>query len=167
AGLLLRGAALVALLYAGTLVVGAAAGHDDPWRPLGRLGATAAPAASAPAFLRVRNTDELDAALKAAAARGDRVLLEFYAEWCVSCKTMERRVFTQPAVQARLASLTLLKADITANSAADRALLTRYTLFGPPALLFFDAAGQEITAARLTGETDAASLLAHLDRHGL
>lgn len=166
AGLLLRAGGLVALFYAGSLVLGAATGADDPLRPLSR-NSTAVAESKATSFQRVRNSAELDAAVAAAAARGERVMLEFYADWCVSCKVMERRVFRDPAVAARLGRLTLLQADITANTADDRALLGRFTLFGPPAMLFFGTDGREIVAARLMGETDVAGFIAHLDRHGL
>ena len=156
----------MALFYAGSLVLGAATGADDPLRPLSR-NSTAVAESKATSFQRVRNSAELDAAVAAAAARGERVMLEFYADWCVSCKVMERRVFRDPAVAARLGRLTLLQADITANTVDDRALLGRFTLFGPPAMLFFGTDGREIVAARLMGETDVAGFIAHLDRHGL
>ena len=98
-----------------------------------------------PRFQRVRSVDELDAALRTA---GRPVMLDFYADWCVSCKEMERFTFTDPAVQKKLAGALLLKADVTANNADDRALLKRFSLFGPPGTIFFDAAGKEIRAAR-------------------
>ena len=86
----------------------------------------------------MRSVAELDAALRSA---GRPVMLDFYADWCVSCKEMERFTFTDPAVQRRLAGALLLKADVTANNADDRELLRRFRLFGPPGMIFFDAAG--------------------------
>ena len=103
---------------------------------------TARPACRA--FTPVRSVAELDAALRAA---GRPVMLDFYADWCVSCKEMERFTFTDAAVQQQLAGALLLKADVTANNADDRELLRRFRLFGPPGTIFFDAAGSEIGAA--------------------
>ena len=109
------------------------------------------------AFAPVRSVAELDAALRSA---GRPVMLDFYADWCVSCKEMERFTFSDPAVQKKLAGALLLKADVTHNSAADRALLKRFQLFGPPGTIFFDAQGREIAAARagrLPGQPRASS----------
>ena len=78
-------------------------------------------------------------------------MLDFYADWCVSCKEMERFTFADPAVQRRLAGALLLRADVTANNAEDRELLRRFRLFGPPGMIFFDAEGREIGAARTVG----------------
>ena len=117
-----------------------------------------------PRFATVRNVDELDAALRAS----DRpVMLDFYADWCVSCKEMERFTFSDPAVQRRLAGALLLRADVTANSVEDRELLRRFRLFGPPGMIFFDAAGREIGAARTVGFQKASLFLATLKTAGL
>jgi thiol:disulfide interchange protein DsbD len=83
-------------------------------------------------------------------------MLDFYADWCVSCKEMERFTFADPAVQARLAGYTLLQADVTANTDDDKALLARFGLFGPPGIIFFNAQGQENKAVRIVGFQDAA-----------
>lgn len=138
------GAAFVAL---GTVqLVGAATGGRDAWSPLAHLrGETHAKTA----FTRVRSVAELDAAL--AQAGGRRVLLDFYADWCVSCIEMEKLTFTDPAVKAELDRMLLLQADVTANNADDKALLKRFGLFGPPGILFFDPQGKEIPDARVIG----------------
>jgi len=78
-------------------------------------------------------------------------MLDFYADWCVSCKELEHVTFGDPAVIRQLASLTLLKADVTANSEEDRLLMKRFGVFGPPALVFFDATGSEIPGSRVIG----------------
>jgi thiol:disulfide interchange protein DsbD len=95
------------------------------------------------------------------------VVLDFYADWCVSCKEMERFVFTDPAVQRRLSGALLLRADVTANSAEDRALLRRFHLFGPPTTIFFDAKGSEIEPARLIGYQNTERFLETLGSAGL
>ena len=93
------------------------------------------------AFEKVKDVAELDARLAAAKADGRPVMLDFYADWCVSCKEMERFTFSDSKVQARLKEVVLLKADVTANSEADKALLKRFNLFGPPGLVFWNSAG--------------------------
>lgn len=162
-----HGVALV-LGVAGVLQwVGAASGGTDPLQPLARwASAHAGGGASAPAlaFRTVRNVAELDAAL-ATAARP--VMLDFYADWCVSCKEMERYTFADPQVRARLAGALLLKADVTANNDEDRALLRRFGLFGPPGTLFFDGQGREIAPARVIGYQDAPRFLKTLSISGL
>jgi thiol:disulfide interchange protein DsbD len=117
-----------------------------------------------PSFQRVKSVDELDAALRTA---GRPVMLDFYADWCVSCKEMERFTFTDPAVQKKLAGALLLKADVTANNADDRALLKRFSLFGPPGTIFFDAAGKEIRPARVIGYENSRSFVETLGKAGL
>ena len=96
----------------------------------------------------MRSVEELDAILSQA---GRPVLLDFYADWCVSCKEMERFTFSHPEIALRLSQAVLLKADVTANSEQDKALLRRFNLFGPPGSIFFDADGHEISQARVIG----------------
>ena len=98
---------------------------------------------------------------------GKPVMLDFYADWCVSCKEMERFTFVDPVVQAKMRGALLLKADVTANNADDRALLKRFQLFGPPGTIFFDAAGQEIVAARIAGFQASEQFLQTLQTAGL
>jgi thiol:disulfide interchange protein DsbD len=147
-----RGVALVLAVLGVTQVVGALSGGDNPLQPLRHLarGAAAAATAAAPGteFHRVRSVAELDRAL---ASAGRPVLLDFYADWCVSCKEMEHVTFSDPLVRARMGQALLLQADVTANSADDKALLRRFGLFGPPGILFFDTAGRERGDARVIG----------------
>ena len=156
-------------------IVGAAAGSSDAFQPLLRFaqktsttgadvaGAQAA-GAEAPHFQRVRDVTELDAAVRSA---GRPVMLDFYADWCVSCKEMERFTFNDPRVRARLDKALLLQVDVTRNSAADRELLKRYNLFGPPGILFFDAQGRELASQRVIGHQDPAHFLDSLSSAGL
>jgi thiol:disulfide interchange protein DsbD len=91
-------------------------------------------------------------------------MLDFYADWCVSCKELERFTFADPQVAAAMGKFTLLKADVTANSEADKELLKRFNLFGPPGILFFDKQGQELAALRVVGFVPADKFLSTLDR---
>ena len=119
------------------------------------LPAFKAPSADGPRFAPVATTAALDAAL----AGGHPVLLDFYADWCVACREMEAKTFSVPAVRAQLAGVRLLRADVTAAGPAERALLKRFGLFGPPAVLLFDGRGHEILDARVIGFQDAPAFL--------
>jgi thiol:disulfide interchange protein DsbD len=145
-------------------LVGAASGARDPLQPLAHIAGGESTAVAPLPFRTIRSVAELDAAL--ASAKGP-VMLDFYADWCVSCKEMERFTFSEPSIHGRLAQATLLKADVTANTADDRALLRRFTLFGPPATLFFDPVGRELRDLRLVGFQDAARFARTLDQAGL
>ncbi len=138
-------------------LIGALSGARDLLRPLGNLGRAEAQAPATLQFSRVMDVAELDRRL--AGARGQKVMLDFYADWCVSCKEMERFTFADAAVQAKLKPVLLLQADVTANSEADQALLKRFGLYGPPGILFFDAQGREMSDFRVIGYQDAAHFL--------
>jgi thiol:disulfide interchange protein DsbD len=159
-----KGIGVIALVAGVALVIGALSGSRDPLQPLGgfRLAAAegGAPAAEV-RFERVRSVDELDARLKTASAP---VMLDFYADWCVSCKEMERFTFADPEVRARLGDMVLLQADVTANNAHDKALLKRFRLFGPPGIIFFDAQGREIPGLRVIGYQSADRFVRTLDQ---
>jgi thiol:disulfide interchange protein DsbD len=144
-------------------LVGAASGGTDPLQPLAHLRPTES-ATLSPSFTVVRNVAELDAKLR---APGRPVMLDFYADWCVSCKEMERFTFVDPAVQKKMSGALLLKVDVTANSADDRELLKRFKLFGPPGTIFFDAEGREIDAARIAGFQNSEQFLKTLQVAGL
>ncbi|HEM7886842.1 TPA: protein-disulfide reductase DsbD [Burkholderia cenocepacia] len=165
-----RGVGAALAIWAATLLVGLAAGSTDPVKPLAVLaartvasgGAATAGAAAVqdgPAFASVRSSGELDALLKTS---GQPVMLDFYADWCVSCKEMGHLTFTDARVQARLAKLHLVRADVTANNPDDQALLKRFNLFGPPGIIFFDRNGNEI--GRVVGYQAADTFLRSLDR---
>jgi thiol:disulfide interchange protein DsbD len=162
--------ALAAVLgLAGALqLIGAAAGGTDPLQPLAPFAARgAAPAVAALPFAPVHSVAELDAALDAARQANRPVMLDFYADWCVSCKEMERFTFSEPTVRNKLAGAQLLKADVTKNSADDRELLKRFGLFGPPGTIFFDTQGHELAALRVIGYQNTARFLETLKGAGL
>jgi thiol:disulfide interchange protein DsbD len=160
-----RALGVAALAFGVMQLVGAASGGRDALRPLAHLGSNAAAASAAPRFQRVRSVAELDSALASAAGR--TVMLDFYADWCVSCKEMERFTFSHGDVAARLDKALLLKADVTANTEQERALLRRFKLFGPPGTLFFDTQGRELADARVVGFQAAARFQRTLDSAGL
>jgi thiol:disulfide interchange protein DsbD len=140
----------VAALILGALqIVGAASGGSDPLRPLSNLtGGAGNSGADGMRFRPVRTSAELDGLLRSA----DRpVMLDFYADWCVSCKEMERFTFSDATVAKKMSGALLLKADVTANTVDDRELLKRFHLFGPPGTIFFDAQGREINGLRVVG----------------
>lgn len=144
-----KGVGVIALAAGVALVIGVLAGSRDPLQPLAGFRADAERArAPAARFERVASVAELDARLKTTRRP---VMLDFYADWCVSCKEMEAFTFSDPKVQAALAGMTLLQVDVTANSLADRDLLKRFRLFGPPGIVFFDASGREIPGLRVIG----------------
>ncbi len=163
-----RAAGLAALTLGVMQLAGAVSGGRDPLQPLSHWVRPAAaadvPAATGLRFESVRSVQELEQRLQSA---GRPVMLDFYADWCVSCKEMERFTFSDPAVQRRLAGALLLKADVTANSEADRALLKRFQLFGPPGTIFFDAQGREVAQARVVGFLPARDFENSLKKAGL
>jgi thiol:disulfide interchange protein DsbD len=141
-----------------TQLVGLASGARDPLAPLARF--TGGAPVPQLAFTRVKTVEQLDAALRATG--GKTAMLDFYADWCVSCKEMEKLTFVDPLVKARLANTVLLQVDVTANDAADRAMLKRFGLFGPPGIILFDRGGKEIPDGRVIGYQDSAKFLGSL-----
>ncbi|MEX3583037.1 MAG: protein-disulfide reductase DsbD [Burkholderia sp.] len=146
-------------IWAAVLLVGLAAGSTDPLHPLSVFAGRGA--AAGPAFASVCSSAELDRVIKTA---GRPVMLDFYADWCVSCKEMEHLTFTDPRVQARLGQRYLVRADVTANNADDQALLKRFGLFGPPGIIVFGTDGREL--GRIIGYQAADRFLRSLDRAG-
>jgi thiol:disulfide interchange protein DsbD len=138
-------------------LVGVATGGRDALVPLAHVTGNSAKHVE---FVRVKSIAELEAALTQ--AKGKTVLLDFYADWCVSCKEMEKLTFSDPRIQAQFANMVLLQADVTANNADDKALLKRFRLFGPPGIVFFDKQGREIPGGRVIGYQDADKFLRSL-----
>jgi thiol:disulfide interchange protein DsbD len=150
-------------LWGSLLVVGAAGGSDDPYQPLqvysvSRDGTGASPVGH-DAFTTIKEPAALQRELDAARAQGQWVLLDYYADWCVSCKIMEKQVFGKPQVLQALSDVRLLRLDVTADNAASRELLGRYKVPGPPSLLWIGTDGIERRSQRITGEVDADTFL--------
>lgn len=154
-----KGVGVIALVSGIALLVGAASGGRDILRPLSGLGVGAG-APSHTQFVRIGSLAELDAAV---AGAGRPVMLDFYADWCVSCKEMERFTFSDEGVRQKLGGMLLLQADVTANNANDKALLSHFGLFGPPGIIFFDRQGKELKETRVIGFQSADRFAAVLE----
>lgn len=167
---LAKGLGVLLFLAGAVEFVGVATGGRDVLQPLAHLASTStrgsdgvARPAEGPRFEAVKGTAELE---RRVASAGKPVMLDFYADWCVSCKEMERDTYTDARVAARMESFLLLKADVTANDADDRALLKRFNLYGPPGIVFFDRDGRMIDGAAVIGYQDADRFLDSLARAG-
>jgi thioredoxin:protein disulfide reductase len=159
----LRAPGLIAVVYGILLLIGVASGGSDPLQPLASLrgggpgAGTVAPggeggrAESELEFETIKSVEDLQARVAAASAAGKSVMLDFYADWCVSCKEMEKYTFTDPAVQAALGNTVLLRADVTKNDEIDQALMKHFGIFGPPTIAFYDAKGTEQRNFRVVG----------------
>jgi thioredoxin:protein disulfide reductase len=154
-----KGIGIILLVLGIALLIGAVSGAKSPLQPLAglRLASATHNEASLP-FMRIKNTAELDAHIDA--AKGKIVMLDFYADWCISCKEMEQFTFSDPDVQKSLKNVVMLQADVTDNTAEDLALLKRFNLFGPPGIIFFNRSGQEIKPSKVVGYEDATKFLA-------
>lgn len=156
-----KGIAIIMLVLGITLLIGAMSGAKSPLQPLAGLrGVVAEAQVSHLPFQPVKTVAELEEKIQASA--GKLVMLDFYADWCVTCKELELFTFSDPRVQARLRGAVLLQADVTQNSADDTALLKRFNLFGPPGIIFFDANGEEIPQMRVIGFQNADKFLQNL-----
>ncbi|UAW99154.1 protein-disulfide reductase DsbD [Halopseudomonas nanhaiensis] len=157
--------ALLAAFYSLAALAGALAGGHDPLRPLQPFadGGTPSAAVGSEFFTTVESRSELEQELARAEQAGRPAVLELYADWCISCKIIERRVLGDPQVQARLQDVARIRLDLTDNTADQRAWLTDNQLFGPPVFLFYADDGSEVPALRLPGEIDSADMLSRLD----
>jgi thiol:disulfide interchange protein DsbD len=167
---LAKGIGMLACLYGALLLIGATLGGEDPLRPIpervlatgpvgsGALGSTAPKLE----FRKIQSVAGLDAALAEARAAGRPVMLDFSADWCVSCKEMEARTFPDSSVISALKPFLLLRADVTDNTDDDQALLKRFHSFGPPTIAFFDAHGAERENFKLVGFVPPQEFSAHV-----
>ena len=165
-----KGFGIVALVYGLAMFLGVLAGGSNPLKPLEALTAARGPdrgggVSDAHAlFRRIETSAGLDREIAAAAAAGKSVLLDFYADWCVSCKEMEAFTFPAPEVRAALRDTVMLQADVTANDAQDKALLDRFGVFGPPTIIFFGTDGQQRHGYEVVGYMKARDFAAHVNQ---
>jgi len=161
-----KGFGLIAVFYGAVMLLGSMAGGVDPLRPLAALnsGGGTAVRQHEIEFARIKSVGDLDRALADASARGQTAMLDFYADWCVSCKEMEKYTFSDEAVQAALADSLLLQADVTANDEQDQALLQRFGVFGPPTIVFFGPNGERREGYEVVGYMKAEDFANHVQK---
>lgn len=158
----------IVLLMIGLLeLVGAASGGNNALEPLEQFHAASKSSDGTGEkenlnFIRIRSVAELDRALQSAKKP---VMLDFYADWCVACKEMDRFTFHDKKVMEQLNGLTLLQVDVSGNTEDDRVLMKRFGLFGPPGIIFFDTDGKEIPESRIVGILDASAFVDHLAKY--
>ncbi len=169
---LAKGFGIVLMLYGASLLIGAFAGGGNLLKPLSGIATNGDKTSNGTVeasdelhFQRVKTTAELDALIADAASNNQSVMLDFYADWCISCKEMEAFTFSDRNVQARLSNTVVLQADVTANDADDKAMLKRFGLFGPPGIIFYTPDGSEIREARVVGFMAADKFSNHIDTH--
>lgn len=166
-----KGLGLVLLVYGVILMLGAATGGKDPFRPLSELSSPATIIAGDGSvrptrleFTRVESLADVEREVAAAAGRNQPVFLDFYADWCVDCVRLERTTFQDPRVIQALDRVHAIKADVTANNSDHRDLMRHFGLFGPPAMIFYAADGQEVRHGRQVGYLNTDRFLAHLEQ---
>ncbi len=166
-----KGLGIAMLVYGIILIIGATTGARDPFNPLRNVtmgmvaGGTGEQHASQHLkFQRIKTVEDFQQAVADSSAAGKPVMLDFYADWCTYCIKMEDYTFSDSSVQAALANTTLLQADVTANDEEDLALLNHFGLFAPPAILFYDSNGNEVSGSRVVGFMDAEQFLAHVEK---
>jgi thiol:disulfide interchange protein DsbD len=161
-----KGFGLLAIIYGAVLLVGSLAGSNSMLKPLAAFNAGSGGAVVAEEqgldFQRIKTTGDLDAALASAASQGKSAMLDFYADWCVSCIEMEHYTFTDGGVQNALSNTLLLQADVTANDAEDQALLERFGVFGPPTIIFFGSDGLQRHGYEVVGYMKAKEFAEHV-----
>src|SRR5690606_6026278 len=150
-----KGLGLALFIWGTLLLVGLASGRADLFTPLKGFGGGTAVEEEHLPFKRIKTIDDLEREVATAAAMNKPVMLDFYADWCISCKEMERYTFPAAEVRQALADAVLLQADVTANDDADQALLKRFGLYGPPGIIFFDRSGEELPQLRVIGFKNA------------
>ncbi|MFT7235903.1 MAG: thiol:disulfide interchange protein DsbD [Methylophagaceae bacterium] len=157
-----KGFGLIILIFGTLLLIGSASGSHNVWQPLkgiASVSGTTGQAINSIKFKEINNLSELEQELTQST---QPVMLDFYADWCVECKTMEATTFQDPAVVATLANTTALKLDMTDNNDEHKAFLKQFTIFGPPTILFFDPQGNEYKQHRLVGTMNARDFNEHL-----
>jgi thiol:disulfide interchange protein DsbD len=163
-----KGFGFLAIIYGIILLLGSLTGGSNPLQPLASVNlggsATLVEAEHKLPFQRIKSVEDLDREIASASANGKSVLLDFYADWCVSCMEMEAYTFTDAGVQAALSNTVWLQADVTANDESDQALLERFGVFGPPTIIFFGADGEQRHGYEVVGYMKAVQFTDHVKR---
>lgn len=160
-----KGVGIVLLIYGVILMLGVASGGQQVFQPLKGIAASSGTSQQAHLeFKQIKGIDGLNEALAQAKAENKSVMLDFYADWCVSCKEMENYTFSDPAVQAALKDTVLLQADVTPNDELDKALYKHFNIFGPPAIIFYDTSGNELKPYRVVGFMNAEKFTQHVNQ---
>ncbi len=147
-----KGLGVIMLIYGILLLIGLSMGNSNPLQPLKGIGNKASiQQHEGLSFKKITSLNDLDKILEQAKTNNQWVMLDFYADWCISCKEMEAYTFTDKKVKNKLSSFVLIQADVTKNNADDQALLKKFGLIGPPAILFFGPDKQERKASRVIG----------------
>jgi len=159
-----KGSGLVIFIYGAILMIGATAGGGSLLTPLkGVVGGAGTQAMQQHLqFKKIKGVEGLNKALAEAKAQNKTVMLDFYADWCVSCKEMESLTFSDPAVQSALSNTVLLQADVTANDEQDKALYKHFNIIGPPAIIFYNAQAEELVPYKVVGYMPAEKFTAHV-----
>ncbi len=151
------------LVYGVTLIIGAAGGNENVFKPLHGFSLNPDRINIANLeFKKIKSVADLDRELNIASRANQNVMLDFYADWCITCKEMERQTFSEAEVQKTLQEVVLLQADVTANDELDKSLLKKFNLIGPPAILFFGRDGREHRTFRLIGFVEAGQFVKHV-----
>ena len=159
-----KGVGLMSLTYGVLLLIGVSMGNTNPLKPLQGAGSSLALSEQGITFQRISSIQQLEEKIRRAGTENQWVMLDFYADWCISCKEMEAYTFTDPTVKQQLSNFVLLQADVTKNSVDDKALLDRFNLIGPPAIIFFAPDQLERPELRIIGYKDAPTFIAHLQQ---
>ena len=164
-----KGFGFLAIVYGLILLLGGVTGGTNPLKPLasvnlGSAGGVMVAEDNHVEFVRVKTVSDLDRELAAAAAAGKTALLDFYADWCVSCIEMEEYTFTDADVQEALSNTVLLQADVTKNDEQDKELLQRFGVFGPPTIIFFGTDGQQRHGYEVVGFMKAKAFTDHVNK---
>ena len=162
-----KGFGFLAIIYGLLLLLGALTGGSNPLKPLASInfgGGNMLAEEHGLVFQRIKTVDDLDRELANAASQGKTAMLDFYADWCVSCKEMEAYTFTDTGVQAALSNTVLLQTDVTANDAEDQALLQRFGVFGPPTIIFFGTDGQQRHGYEVVGYMKSNDFIKHVQK---
>lgn len=167
-----KGLGLISLVYGAILVIGATSGGQSLLQPLQGISTPQVASsthgnnsndAHSLTFKQVKGIDGLNAAIQQAVQAGKPVMLDFYADWCISCKEMESFTFSDANVQLSLDNFVMLQSDVTDNDEADQALLKELGLFGPPAILFYSKSGNELRNYRVVGYMNAPKFSSHIE----